>query len=96
MKNYEAIVDDLIQIFNDHLSESSITRDWPAITEATDFEKDLYFDSVEMLDLVGAVEDHFGILVPPKVLPKMHKVADIALAIQAIKEKPQSQVAEYL
>lgn len=93
MIDYRAIVRDFIGILNNHLNETSSTADRPVITESTDLTKDLCFDSVEMVDLICAAEDCFEIIVPVKALPKFHTVADVARAIQALKEGSQSKAA---
>lgn len=47
------------------------------ITLDSDFIVDLHIDSVDMVALVMAVEDEFGVQVPDETLNHLHTVGDV-------------------
>lgn len=44
------------------------------IRDASRFDSDLNFDSIQVMDLVADIEDHFDITIPLNDLPKMQTV----------------------
>ncbi len=47
------------------------------ITYETDFIKDLELNSFDIMNIVCAFEDHFGVTVPTRDVWHMHKVKDV-------------------
>jgi acyl carrier protein len=60
------------------------------ITPAPDSElmADLGFDSLQVLELVGELEDHFNIAVPLNDLTHIRTVGQIAAAVRRLAEQP--------
>ncbi len=58
-----------------------------AITPATTFAIDLDLDSLTVMDLVAAIEDEFDIVIPLNRLPDLETVAEVAAAVDEIREK---------
>lgn len=58
--------------------------DTPAseITPDTDFVLDLHIDSVDMVAMVMAVEDEFGVHIPDSALASLRTVGDVVKYIQ--------------
>ena len=61
-----------------HISESTV------ISEETNFKEDLRADSFELMELIMAVEDEYGIKVEDEDLEKFETVGDV---LNYIKEK---------
>lgn len=55
------------------------------ITPATTFASDLDLDSLAVMDLLAAIEDHFDITVPLNMLPDLETVGEVAEAVDRIK-----------
>jgi acyl carrier protein len=47
------------------------------ITPETDFIKDLDLNSFDIMNIVCAFEDHFGVSVPTRDVWRMHQVKDV-------------------
>lgn len=54
------------------------------ITRETDFSTDLDLDSLAVMDLVAAIEDHFDITIPLNLLPDLEKVGQVSEKVQEI------------
>lgn len=54
------------------------------ITEATSFKDDLHADSLDIFELVMAMEDEYGVEIPTDDLKKMLTVGDV---VQFLKSK---------
>lgn len=52
---------------------------------------DLGFDSLQVLELVGELEDHFNIAVPLNALTHIRTVADIAGEVRRLAAAPEAQ-----
>ena len=50
---------------------------------------DLGFDSLQVLELVGEIEDHFKITVPPNDLARVRTVAQVAAEVRALVATPE-------
>lgn len=50
----------------------------------TGFAADLELDSLNVMDLVAAVEDEFDIVLPLNLLPELETVGDLARAVDRI------------
>lgn len=55
-----------------------------AITRETSFSADLDLDSLAVMDLLAAIEDHFDITVPLNLLPDLERVGQVSAAVQKI------------
>ena len=56
------------------------------LTPATSFREDLALDSLAVMELVAAIEDHFDIVLPLNLLPDIHTVGDLAARVAGILE----------
>ena len=54
------------------------------ITRETSFSADLDLDSLAVMDLLAAIEDHFDITVPLNLLPDLERVGQVSAAVQKI------------
>ncbi len=54
------------------------------ITRETDFSTDLDLDSLAVMDLVAAIEDHFDITIPLNLLPDLERVGQVSAKVQEI------------
>jgi acyl carrier protein len=52
---------------------------------------DLGFDSLQVLELVGELEDHFNIAVPLNSLTHIRTVAEIAAEVRRLVAEPEAQ-----
>jgi acyl carrier protein len=52
---------------------------------------DLGFDSLQVLELVGEIEDHFKITVPPNDLARVRTVAQVAAEVWALVATPEQR-----
>lgn len=52
--------------------------------DATSFASDLDLDSLTVMDLLAAIEDHYDITVPLNLLPDLDTVGKVAGAVQDI------------
>lgn len=55
-----------------------------AITRETSFSVDLDLDSLAVMDLLAAIEDHFDITVPLNLLPDLERVGQVSVAVEKI------------
>lgn len=55
-----------------------------AITRDTSFSVDLDLDSLAVMDLLAAIEDHFDITVPLNLLPDLERVGQVSVAVEKI------------
>jgi len=54
------------------------------ITRDTDFSTDLDLDSLAVMDLVAAIEDHFDITIPLNLLPDLERVGQVSEKVHDI------------
>ncbi len=57
--------------------EEKLNADGVEITEDTNFKEDLNADSLDLFELVMALEDEFGIEIPSEDLEKLVTVGDV-------------------
>ncbi len=57
--------------------EEKLNADGVEITEATSFKDDLNADSLDLFELVMALEDEFGIEIPSENLEQLVTVGDV-------------------
>jgi acyl carrier protein len=53
---------------------------------------DLGFDSLQVLEVVGEIEDHFNITVPANDLARVRTVAQVAAEVRALVATQERQV----
>lgn len=58
-----------------------------SITTDTTFATDLELDSLSVMDMLAAIEDHFDVTVPLNILPDLENVGQVAEAIKKILEE---------
>ena len=49
------------------------------------FQKDLAADSLDLVELIAAIEDHYGVELPEEELEKMHRISDLWAYLEAKK-----------
>jgi acyl carrier protein len=79
MASYDSVLAQTAEIIGRYVDDVEIT-------EATHIAKDLKLDSLEVMDLVGEIEDHFDITIPLNLLPEMQTVGDTAKRLFALIE----------
>ncbi len=57
--------------------EEKLNAEGMEITEETSFKDDLNADSLDLFELVMALEDEFGIEIPSEELDQLNKVGDV-------------------
>ena len=57
--------------------EEKLNADGMGITEATSFKDDLEADSLDLFEMVMALEDEFGVEIPSEDLEKLETVKDV-------------------
>lgn len=57
--------------------EENLSAEGAEITEDTDFKEDLGADSLDLFELVMALEEEFGIEIPSEDLEKLVTVGDV-------------------
>jgi len=55
-----------------------------SIETETTFATDLELDSLSVMDMLAAIEDHFDVTVPLNILPDLETVGQVAHAIKKI------------
>ena len=63
--------------------EEKLNADGVEITEATNFKEDLNADSLDLFELVMALEDEFGIEIPSEDLEQLVTVGDVLKYLSA-------------
>ena len=58
-----------------------------SINKDTTFATDLELDSLSVMDMLAAIEDHFDVTVPLNILPDLETVGQVAVAIKKILEE---------
>ena len=81
MKDKETIISDLKAIITPYTEE---TEALAAITEETDFIKDLKINSANLVDIILDIEEKFGIEIDNDSMAKM---LDVKASIEVIEEK---------
>ena len=57
--------------------EEKLNADGETITESTDFKEDLNADSLDLFEMVMALEDEFQVEIPSEDLEKLSTVRDV-------------------
>lgn len=69
---YADVLNDTIRLITEH-ADDDVT-----VTETARFDSDLNFDSIQVMDLVADIEDHFDVTIPLNDLPQMQTVGQTA------------------
>ena len=71
-----------------HLLEASVgslpEKDFPELTPSTDLVEDLSLESIQVMDFIADVEDHFDILIEVDRLASIRTVAQLAALVEEI------------
>ncbi len=61
----------------------------PGIQPATasELQADLEFDSIQVIELVAELEDHFNVSIPLNELPRIKTVADMTAALRRLMQE---------
>ncbi|HHJ36466.1 MAG TPA: acyl carrier protein [Gammaproteobacteria bacterium] len=78
MTEYQRILSDLYE------GLTSLTKGRFEIDENTELTGSLNLDSLQIMELVLDVEDHFDISIPVSVLPDVKTVKDLAIQIEKL------------
>ena len=63
------------------LLRSALDKEFPDLTAATDLVDDLALESIQVMDFIADVEDHFDILIEVDRLATIRKLAELALVV---------------
>ncbi len=64
---------------------STLDLDEDAVTPETNLRTDLDIDSLDLVEFVSEVEDHFGVMIPQDSLENIQTVADFAALVEKLK-----------
>jgi acyl carrier protein len=78
MSQYEDILTQIYPVLQ------QLARNKQEINEATDLIADLGLDSMGVMELLPAIEDHFDISIPLNILPDVRTVKDLASQVQQL------------
>ncbi|MDJ0862764.1 MAG: acyl carrier protein [Gammaproteobacteria bacterium] len=78
MSSRAEILDQVYEVLRPHAKKGQ------ALTEDTELVGDLNLDSVQVLELLLEIEDHFDISIPLNALPDIHTVKDLAGELEKI------------
>lgn len=74
----EEIFADVLKLLEPHNKKNI------AITRDTNFSSDLELDSLAVMDVLAAIEDHYDITVPLNLLPDLERVGQVTVAVEKI------------
>ena len=63
------------------LLRTSLGKELPDLNAATDLVDDLALESIQVMDFIADVEDHFDILIEVDRLATIRKLAELALVV---------------
>ena len=69
---YADVLRDTTKLITEHADDDVM------VTEDSRFDSDLNFDSIQVMDLVADIEDHFDVTIPLNDLPQMQTVSQTA------------------
>jgi acyl carrier protein len=64
------------------LLRSALDKEFPDLTAATDLVDDLALESIQVMDFIADVEDHFDILIEVDRLATIRTLAELAALVQ--------------
>ncbi len=79
MSSYEDILAELFRVLKPLVTDAAVTLD-----EDSELVAELGLDSLKIMNLVLALEEHFDISIPLNILPNVRTVKDLALRIQEL------------
>jgi acyl carrier protein len=59
-----------------------LEKDFPELTPSTDLVEDLSLESIQVMDFIADVEDHFDILIEVDRLASIRTVAQLAALVE--------------
>ena len=74
---YQSVLEDIVGVIGQHVTDI-------AVSEGSRFDSDLALTSIEVMDVVADIEDHFNINIPLNRLPEMQTVGDTAKQLTAM------------
>ena len=77
LQNYESKGEEVMLEKVIAVIEEKLNADGVEITEATSFKEDLEADSLDLFEMVMALEDEFGIEIPSEDLEQLTTVGDV-------------------
>jgi acyl carrier protein len=78
MQRKEAILEQLYELVRPY------TKEPIELGEATGLVDEMGMDSVKVMELMTAIEDHFDISIPLNILPRVHTLGDFAEQLQLL------------
>ena len=84
--SYQSVLEDIVSVIGQHVTDI-------AINETSRFDSDLALSSIEVMDVVADIEDHFNINIPLNRLPEMQTVGDTATQLTAMMAEQGSHSA---
>ncbi len=75
---YQEVLNATQELIREHLIEDV------ELNEDARFDSDLNFDSIQVMDLVADIEDHFDINIPLNDLPAMQTIGQTAKRLQTL------------
>ena len=64
------------------LLRSALDKEFPGLTAATDLVDDLALESIQVMDFIAEVEDHFDILIEVDRLANIRTLAELAALVE--------------
>jgi acyl carrier protein len=64
------------------LLRSALDKEFPDLTAATDLVDDLALESIQVMDFIAEVEDHFDILIEVDRLANIRTLAELAQLVE--------------
>jgi acyl carrier protein len=64
------------------LLRSALDKEFPDLNAATDLVDDLALESIQVMDFIAEVEDHFDILIEVDRLASIRTLAELALLVK--------------
>ena len=64
------------------LLRSALDKEFPDLTAATDLVDDLALESIQVMDFIAEVEDHFDILIEVDRLANIRTLAELAKLVE--------------
>jgi acyl carrier protein len=64
------------------LLRSALDKEFPDLTAATDLVDDLALESIQVMDFIAEVEDHFDILIEVDRLANIRTLAELARLVE--------------
>ena len=64
------------------LLRSALDKEFPDLTAATDLVDDLALESIQVMDFIADVEDHFDILIEVDRLATIRTLAELSALVQ--------------